>query len=265
MRWLLVASVVAAAGISALSAAAAQPPDPCVLITTTDASTVLGATPPKAKPKTVGTARVCTYTVKKKTMTVQTTHVATQAAFDKAAKTTGIVVPVQAVGADAWSANGTTLLVWKNGTEITFTFVGVAPFVATQQSLAKTASDAFRERAPQRVLVDPRERLVPGEPLGGVNLGRVRRELARGDDVEAEVEVVVLVPGHPVDVDVEQARAGRADGEPGLLARLAQGRRRPPTRRPARSARRAGTTSRSCGGARAASARPPRRRRPPRR
>ena len=141
VRWLLITSVVAAAGISALSAAAAQPPDPCVLISTTDASTVLGATPPKAKPKTVGAARVCTYTVKKKTMTVQTSHVATQTAFDKAAKTIkGIVVPVQAVGADTWSANGTTLLVWKNGTAITIKFVGVEPFVAVQQSLAKTAS-----------------------------------------------------------------------------------------------------------------------------
>jgi hypothetical protein len=141
VRWLLITSVVAAAGISALSAAAAQPPDPCILISTTDASTVLGATPPKAKPKTVGTARVCTYTVKKKTMTVQTSHIATQTAFDKAAKTIkGIVVPVQAVGADTWSANGTTLLVWKNGTAITIKFVGVEPFVAVQQSLAKTAS-----------------------------------------------------------------------------------------------------------------------------
>ena len=68
-------------------------------------------------------------------------QVATQTAFDKAAKTIkGIVVPVQAVGADTWSANGTTLLVWKNGTAITIKFVGVEPFVAAQQSLAKTAS-----------------------------------------------------------------------------------------------------------------------------
>ena len=48
-------------------------------------------------------------------------------------------MPIEGIGADAWSANGTTLLVWKNGTEITITFVGVTPFVATQQALAKTA------------------------------------------------------------------------------------------------------------------------------
>src|SRR5262249_37024305 len=98
MRWLLVTSVVASAGVMAVSAAAAQPADPCVVITTTDASTVLGGTPPKAKPKTVGATRVCTYTIKKKTITVQTQRIPTQGAFDKAAKANkGIVVPVQAV------------------------------------------------------------------------------------------------------------------------------------------------------------------------
>jgi hypothetical protein len=132
-------AALCAFGVAA-SAAAAAPPDPCVLVTTSDASTALGATPPKAKPKTVGFVRSCTYTVKKKTMTVQTRKFASQAAFDKSAKATkGIVFPIQGIGADAWSANGTLLLVWKNGTEITMAFVGVEPFVATQQALAKTA------------------------------------------------------------------------------------------------------------------------------
>ncbi len=73
-------------------------------------------------------------------MTVATRAVSSQAVFDRNAKASkGIVVPIEGIGADAWSANGTTLLVWKSGTEITVTFVGVTPFVATQQSLAKTA------------------------------------------------------------------------------------------------------------------------------
>ena len=127
---------VAIAGASA----AAEPPDPCVLITTTDASTALGGMPPKAKSKAVGVYRSCTYAVKKKTLTVQTRKLSSQSVFDKSAKANkGIVVPIQGVGADAWSANGTLLLVWENGTEITMTFAGVEPFVATQQSLAKTA------------------------------------------------------------------------------------------------------------------------------
>ncbi len=132
-------AVLCTAGLAGASTSAGAP-DPCVLITTLDASTALGGTPPKAKSKTVGLFRSCTYTVKKKTMTVQTRKLASQSAFDKGAKATkGVVFPIQGIGADAWSANGTVLLVWKNGTEITMSFAGVEPFVATQQALAKTA------------------------------------------------------------------------------------------------------------------------------
>ncbi|HEX4519149.1 MAG TPA: hypothetical protein VH063_06165 [Gaiellaceae bacterium] len=143
MRAALIPVILCSAALlvgAAAASASAAPADPCVLITTSDAATALGATPPKAKSKTAGAVRSCTYTVKKKTMTVQTRKFSSQAAFDKSAKATkGIVFPIQGVGADAWSANGKVLLVWKNGTEITMTFVGVEPFVATQQSLAKTA------------------------------------------------------------------------------------------------------------------------------
>jgi hypothetical protein len=140
MRRFLLLPVVLAALVYALPAAAAQPPDPCVVITNVDASTALGGNPPKAKAKTVGTSRSCTYTVKKKTMTVQTQKVPTQAAFDKSAKATkGVVFPMQGIGAPAYSVNGTTILAWQNGTQVTITFAGVQPFVATQQSLAKTA------------------------------------------------------------------------------------------------------------------------------
>ena len=140
MRWLLIASALCAAGLLAGSASAAQPPDPCVLITNSDAATALGSTPPKVKSKLVAGARTCTYTIKKKVMIVATTKVASKAAFDKSAKATkGIVVPIQGVSFDAWSANGTKLLVWQKGTAITMTFTGFEPFVAVQQALAKTA------------------------------------------------------------------------------------------------------------------------------
>ena len=116
MRWLLIATVFTVSGIAASTASASEPPDPCVLITTADAAAVFNATPPKPKTKTVGSARSCTYVVKKKAMTVDTTRVATQAAFDKAAKKTGFALPIHGVGADAWSVSeGKGLLVWKNG------------------------------------------------------------------------------------------------------------------------------------------------------
>ena len=140
MRRLVIVPSLLAAAVVAVPASAAQPPDPCVVITRVDASTVLGGNPPKEAPKSVGVSRSCTYTLKKKTMTVQTRRVPTQAAFDKGAKATkGVVFPMQGVGAPAYSVNGTTILAWQNGTQVTITFAGVQPFVATQQALAKTA------------------------------------------------------------------------------------------------------------------------------
>jgi hypothetical protein len=97
--------------------------------------------PAKPKTKTVGAARACTYVIKKKTMIIETTRVATQSAFDKAAQKASLAIPIHGAGADAWSVSeGKGLLVWKNGVEISFSFAGVSPFVAAQQSLAKTAA-----------------------------------------------------------------------------------------------------------------------------
>jgi hypothetical protein len=136
----VIATVLGAAVAAPLPALAA-PPDPCALISTADASSALGYTPPKARTRTAGRFRSCTCTVRRKSLTVQTRSVATQAAFDRGARAhEGLVVPIQGVGADAWSANGTTLLLWKNGIEVLMTFVGVTPFVATQQQLVRTAS-----------------------------------------------------------------------------------------------------------------------------
>ena len=141
MRWLLVATVACIAGTAASTASASKPPDPCVLITTADASKVFGSTPPKPKTKTVGVALSCTYVIKKKAMTIETTRVATQSAFDKAAQKASLAIPIHGTGADAWSVSqGKGLLVWKNGVQVSFSFAGVSPFVATQLSLAKTAA-----------------------------------------------------------------------------------------------------------------------------
>lgn len=140
MRGLLLLAVLAAAAVTALPAAAAQSPDPCVVLTANDATSALGAKPPKPKTATVGVYRTCTYAVKKKTMTVKTRRVATQSAFDKSAKSTkGLVFPMQGTGADTYSLNGTSILVWKKGTEVTIAFTGVMPVVGVQQDLAKIA------------------------------------------------------------------------------------------------------------------------------
>jgi hypothetical protein len=54
-----------------------------------------------------------------------------------------------------------------------------------------------------------------------VDLGSVGRELADGHDVEAQIEVVVLVPRDPMHVDVEEAGSAEPGREPRLLASLA--------------------------------------------
>jgi hypothetical protein len=140
MRRLLVVFALFAA-VAAAQASAAKLADPCVLITTVDASTVLGSNPPKAKAQAVaGGSLSCSYTVKKKSLVVTTKHVAAKSAFVKAATSSGPAYPMHGVGADAFSAgNGTKILVWKNGTQITISFAGLNPVVSTQQSLAKTA------------------------------------------------------------------------------------------------------------------------------
>jgi len=143
MRWLPVAATLfGVATLVVAPASMAGTTDPCTLISVADASTALGATPPKGKAGTAGAYKVCTYTVKKKTLTVKTRKVPKKSAFEKAANATpgGPVYPIHGVGAEAFSAaQGTIMLVWANGVEVTLVFGGVNPFVATQQSLAKTA------------------------------------------------------------------------------------------------------------------------------
>ncbi len=128
---LLVLAPVAGAGTT----------NPCALITAKDAAKALGATPAQPKAKTVAGVRQCTYAVKGKSLVVQTQTAATKAAFAKIAKATpGPTLPVPQVGDGAYSAaNGQIFLAWDKGVEVTLHFVGVTPFVATQQDLAKTA------------------------------------------------------------------------------------------------------------------------------
>jgi hypothetical protein len=139
MRLALLATVVLCAG-ALTSAASAEPPDPCVLITVKDAAPVFGATPHKPTAKTAGGARSCTFSLGHKTMTVQTRTLASATAFAASIKALrGLVLPIASLS-DAYSAeNGKEMLLWKKGAEITFLFVGLNPVFATQQTLATTA------------------------------------------------------------------------------------------------------------------------------
>ena len=134
-------TVLATAGVvSACADAAAAPPNPCTVITSADAASVLKATPASAKPKTTATGRTCTYAVKHTSLVIETRTVASASAF--AASTRALRSPVFAVAgiSNAYSADsGKELALWKNGTEVIVEFVGVNPVVQVQATLASEA------------------------------------------------------------------------------------------------------------------------------
>jgi hypothetical protein len=122
--------------------ATAASTSPCVLVTSTDAGKALGGKASKGKAQTLGLYKACTYTSGRKTLTVLVRQIA-KADFEKSArKNPPPVFPIPGVGDEAFSAGGgSALLVWKKGTEITFTFIGVNPVVQTQKDVAKAALD----------------------------------------------------------------------------------------------------------------------------
>lgn len=134
----LALSVVAA--LATASVSRAEPPDPCALVTPKDAVPVFSATPPAGKRATMGAIRSCTYTVKHKTLTVETRALASVSAFVASTKNGhGLVLPIAGM-TDAYSADGgTEMLLWKKGVEITVSFGGLNPVFAVQQSLANAA------------------------------------------------------------------------------------------------------------------------------
>jgi hypothetical protein len=137
MRWLL---VVALAVLTVAPAASGASLSPCVLVTASDAGKALGTTVGKGKAQTLGLYKACTYTKGRKTLTVLVRQIG-KAAFEKSAKKNPPpVFPIPGIGDEAFSAGGgSALLVWKQGTEVVFTFVGVSPVVQTQKDVANAA------------------------------------------------------------------------------------------------------------------------------
>jgi hypothetical protein len=137
MRRLLVAAIAVAVLAPAASAGSKNP---CVLVTSSDAGKALGGKAGKGKAATLGRYKSCTYTSGRKTLTVLFRKMA-KADFEKSAKKNPApVFPIPGIGDEAFSAGGgSSLLVWQKGSEITFTFIGVNPFVQTQKDVAKAA------------------------------------------------------------------------------------------------------------------------------
>ena len=137
MRRLL---VLAACALVLAPGASAGSRSPCTLVTADDAGKALGATVGKGKAQTLGLYKACTYTKGRKTLTVLVRQI-DKATFEKSAKKNPPpVFPIPGIGDEAFSAGGgSALLVWKKGTELAFTFIGVSPVVQTQKDVANAA------------------------------------------------------------------------------------------------------------------------------
>jgi hypothetical protein len=142
MRGLLIGALVVCLATAAASAAA-EPPDPCVLVTPADATPVFAKTPPRAK--TTGRAtRSCTYAVKRQTMTVKTRALGSQSAFMASIRALkGLVLPIEGLSNAFSAGDGREMLLWRNNVEVTVSFTGVDPVFATQESLANAALHAL--------------------------------------------------------------------------------------------------------------------------
>jgi hypothetical protein len=136
VRWLLLPLTA----LAFVPTAAAGSMNPCVLVTSADAATVLGGKVVAGKVQTLGLYKSCTYRSGRKTLTVQTRQIA-KTDFEKSArKNPPPVFPIPGIGQEAFSVGGgVALLVWQKGTELTFTYVGLNPVVKTQTDLAGAA------------------------------------------------------------------------------------------------------------------------------
>jgi hypothetical protein len=142
MRTVGIALVLAtfAAVVSASSAKPLAAPNPCKLVTATDVKAALGTAVGRGKLQSLGLYQSCTYSPKSfVTVTVQTRQLS-KTDFVKSAKMNPPPVkPVAGVGAPAYYAGGTTLLVWRHGSEATFSIFGAGPALAREIMLARRA------------------------------------------------------------------------------------------------------------------------------
>jgi hypothetical protein len=137
MRRLL---VLAACALVLAPGASAGSRSPCTLVTADDAGKALGVKVGTGKAQTLGLYKACTYAKGRKTLTVLVRQIDKKTFEKSAKKNPPPVFPIPGIGDEAFSAGGgSALLVWKQGTEVTFTFVGISPVVQTQKDVANAA------------------------------------------------------------------------------------------------------------------------------
>ncbi len=112
--------------LPALAAALTLAASPCKIVTAADAATALGGPVGTPKAQTLGLYQSCTYGRGTRVLTVQTRPLA-KGDFVKSAKANPKpIVSVPGLGTPAYFVANFILLVWRNGTEATFTISGTS-------------------------------------------------------------------------------------------------------------------------------------------
>ena len=141
LRFVGLFSTFAVVAVIATPAAfSASTPNPCKLVSTADAKASLGAAVGKPTLLPAGRYQSCIYGTSSKRVIVLARRLS-KSDFTKSAKANpGPVVAVPGIGSSAYSAGGgTSLLVWKNGTEVSFSIFGVHAPLHAEERLAKKA------------------------------------------------------------------------------------------------------------------------------
>jgi hypothetical protein len=136
----LMTTFAAAAAIASPAAFSASPPSPCKLVSAADAKASLGVAVGKPTLVKAGLNESCLYGTSSKRLIVLSRRLS-KSDFTRSAKANpGPVVAVAGIGSSAYSAGGgASLLVWKNGTEVSFSIFGIHAPLHAEEQLAKKA------------------------------------------------------------------------------------------------------------------------------
>jgi hypothetical protein len=136
----LIATLAAVAAVASPAAFSAALPSPCMLVSAADAKAALGVAAGKPTLLKAGLYQSCIYGTSSKRLVVLARRLS-KPDFTRSAKANpGPVVAVAGIGSSAYSTGGgASLLVWKNGTEVSFSIVGIHAPLHAEEQLAKKA------------------------------------------------------------------------------------------------------------------------------
>jgi hypothetical protein len=142
LTWLLSSLVLLAVGVPAVLGADDGTTNPCKVVTSVNARAALGAAVPAATATNAGLYQNCTYrTTTGKTLIVLVRKLS-QPDFVRSAKANpGKVAAVAGIGSAAFSVQGSSLLFWRDGTEVALSIFGAPGALQSEERLAKTVAD----------------------------------------------------------------------------------------------------------------------------